>query len=63
LDRDGYLYLIFQEADSQKGTTACERIKKKLEGEFEDVKISFSMAVFPEDGESPEALFKKVREG
>jgi signal transduction histidine kinase len=61
LDKDGYLYCIFQETDSRKGKAACERIKKKLEGAFEDVKISFSMAVFPEDGESPEALFKKVR--
>jgi hypothetical protein len=63
LDRDGYLYVIFQETDSNKGKTACERLKKELEGVFEDVKISFSVAVFPEDGESPDALFKKVREG
>ncbi|MCK5195418.1 MAG: hypothetical protein KAQ71_16520, partial [Desulfobulbaceae bacterium] len=61
LDMDGYLYFIFQEADSHKGKAAIERIKNKLEDVFEDVKISFSMAGYPEDGESPEALFKKVR--
>jgi PAS domain S-box-containing protein len=63
MDKDGYLYFIFQETDSHKGKAACKRIKNELEGVFEDVKISFSMAVFPEDGESPEAIFKKVREG
>ena len=60
-DKDGYLYFIFQETDFHKGKAACERLKRKLEGEFEDVKISFSMAVFPEDGASPDALFRKVR--
>jgi hypothetical protein len=59
--RDGYLYFIFQEADSQKGKAVCDRLKKKLEGVFEDVKISFSMAVFPEDGETPEKLMEKVQ--
>ena len=32
-DRDGYLYLIFQETDSHKGKTAIDRIKKELKVE------------------------------
>jgi len=60
-DKDGYLYFIFQEIDSHKGKAACERLKNKLEGVFEDVKISFPMAIFPEDGESPDTLLRKVR--
>ncbi|MBW2103274.1 MAG: hypothetical protein JRH05_11490 [Deltaproteobacteria bacterium] len=61
-DRDGRLYLILQETDRHEAIIVCER----LAGMFSTVlklkggEISYEPAVFPEDGESVEALLGRV---
>jgi|GEM_PF-654724 len=61
-DADGYWYVILLEAGRKKAKAACDRVARKLENMLDGRKVFFSMAAFPEDGESPEALLNKVRE-
>jgi len=60
MDKDGYIYLILQGVDRQKAKAACDRFKKKLESVLVGLTVSCSMATFPEDGETQEALMRKV---
>jgi len=60
IDEDGNVYLILQETDEARARVACDRLRKKMEGMLEGVKVSYSTATFPEDGEIPEELIRKV---
>ena len=63
MDMEGNIYLILQETDREGAKLSCDRFAKKLERIIEGQKISFSMATFPEDGESSEELFREVQHG
>ncbi|MBW1734979.1 MAG: PAS domain S-box protein [Deltaproteobacteria bacterium] len=62
-DQEGYLYLVFQETDERGAEIVCRRFVEMLERETGEEKISFSWAIFPEDGESAKELLEKVRAG
>jgi len=59
-DKHGHIYLILQETDRNGAKIVCDRFVKKLESILEGREVSYSMATFPEDGESSEALLRKV---
>ena len=60
VDEEGNINLILHEIDRQKAQAVCVRFKKRLEDRLGNNKISFSLAIYPEDAESPEGLLKKV---
>ncbi|MDY6935898.1 MAG: PAS domain S-box protein [Spirochaetota bacterium] len=60
IDNEGDINLILQEINIQKAKSACIRFKRKLEKAIDGLTVSFSLAAFPEDGEEPERLLKKV---
>ncbi len=60
-DRNGNFYLILQCADHEKAEIACSRFTKKIESLLDGLSLSYSMAAFPEDAESPETLMRKVK--
>lgn len=62
-DKKGDIYLVMQGADRAKVKVACNRLIKKIKSMFEGLEISYSTATFPEDGETPDAILKKVRKG
>ena len=58
---DGALYvLILHGADENAAQVALDRLKKQIESKIEDIKISWTIATFPEDGQSTEALIRRV---
>ena len=58
---DGTLYLmILHGADENAAQVALDRLKKQIESKIEDIKISWTIARFPEDGQSTEALIRRV---
>ena len=60
IDNAGYVYLIFQETSPEKANAACSRLKNKIEGMIEGLKVSYSIAAFPQDGNTPKAIMKKI---
>jgi PAS domain S-box-containing protein len=63
MDKGGDVYLVMQGTDRAKVKVACNRLIKKIKSMFEGLGISYSTATFPEDGETPDAILKKVRKG
>ncbi len=63
MDKGGDVYLVMQGTDREKIKVACNRLIKKIKYMFEGLEISYSTATFPEDGETPDAILKKVRKG
>ena len=61
MDKWGNVYLVIQGTDGEKIKVACNRLIKKMKSMFEGLEISYSTATFPEDGDTPEAIIKKVR--
>ncbi len=61
MDKDGHIYLIITETDMENAKGACERFKNTMERVLKGQRVSCSMAAFPEDGESAEAILKKVK--
>lgn len=61
MDKGGDVYLVIQGTDREKIKVACNRLIKKMKSMFEGLEISYSTATFPEDGDTPEAIIKKVR--
>ncbi|MCD6295891.1 MAG: GAF domain-containing protein, partial [Deltaproteobacteria bacterium] len=57
------IYLILQETDRNGAKTVCDRLAKKLGGMLDGEKAPYAVAVFPEDGESADALLRKVEIG
>ena len=62
LSTDDYrnLYLVFHDADSQRGRAASARVRGQVERSVKGLQVDCSLAVFPKDGESPELLLSKV---
>jgi hypothetical protein len=58
--KNGNIILIFQEENQEKIKIACERISKAIESAFKDIKASYLMATFPQDGETIEELLGKA---
>ena len=52
--------MIFQEENQEKTKIACDRISMAIEGAFDDLKVSYSTATFPQDGETIGELLKNV---
>lgn len=61
MDESGDLCLIIQESDLPGSHALCERIIKALEGMDMGLKISYAVAIYPEDGGTAEELMKKVQ--
>ena len=61
IDKRGDVYWAVEGTDGGKVKVACNRLIKKIKSMFEGLEISSSIATFPEDGETPEAIIKKVR--
>jgi len=60
IDEDGNIYFILQETGQQAAEGVCERHAHELKQASGDLNISYVMAAYPEDGDSPEALLGKV---
>jgi len=60
MDKDGYIYLILRETGQGKTKLACNRLRTKMQGMIEGLKVSSSMATFPQDGKTAKALIKKA---
>jgi PAS domain S-box-containing protein len=58
--KNGNIILIFQEENQEKIKIACERISKAIESAFKNIKASYLMATFPQDGETIEELLGKA---
>ena len=58
----GSIYLLLKGTDRNQAKVACDRFAKKLESVHEGRKVSYSMATFPEDGETSDKLIEKVVE-
>ena len=61
MDKDGYAYLIFQDTTREGAKAACERLTERMGDLIQDRKDSYSIAVFPQDGDTAEALIRKVK--
>ena len=61
MDKDGHIYLILTETDRENAEVACERSKKTLEGVLKGQRVSYTVATYPKDGESAEAILRKVK--
>jgi hypothetical protein len=61
MDKDGYVYLIFQDTTREGAKAACERLTERMGDLIQDRKDSYSIAVFPQDGDTAEALIRKVK--
>jgi PAS domain S-box-containing protein len=59
MDESGHFYLILQESDLPQSHALCERMIKAAEGMGMGLKISYGVAIYPEDGGTPEELMKK----
>ena len=60
MDEKGHLFLILQDTGSKGANVICERILKNAETMIEGIKLSCVKAVFPNDGETPEALMERL---
>jgi len=60
IDKDGNFHLILQEESQERTKVVSDRVKKTIERILEGIKVTYSMAVFPKDGETLEALVRKV---
>lgn len=60
VDKNGNIYLILQDTTKKKAIRACERFKKRLEDGEDNMEVYFSMATFPDDGDTPEELINKM---
>jgi hypothetical protein len=60
MDESGHFYLILQESALPQSHAVCERMIKAAEGKGMGLKISYAVAIYPEDGGTPEELMKKV---
>lgn len=60
IDINNNLYLILQGTKYEEAKGVCDRIIQKIENMIEGLKISYSLASFPEDGKTPEALLGKL---
>jgi signal transduction histidine kinase len=59
IDNAGYVYLIFQETSPEKANATCSRLKNKIEGMIEGMKVSYSIAAFPQNGNTAKVIMKK----
>jgi len=59
-DEDGNIYFILQETGRQAAEVVCERHVHELKRAYGDLNVSYAMATYPEDGDTPEALLGKV---
>ena len=62
IDINKVVFLILTEIDKKNAELVCHRLKEKMINLFDDLPIIYSIASFPEDGESPELLFQKVQQ-
>lgn len=60
MKKSGQVYLILQDAECEKAKIVCARLKRKIESVLESLKVSWRTVTFPEDGETPEELIRKV---
>ena len=60
MDESGHLCLIIQESSPREPHAACERIIRAVE-EKVGMGLSYAVAIYPEDGGTPEELMKKVQ--
>lgn len=60
MDINNNLYLILQGTNHEGAKGVCDRIIQKIENMIEGLKISYSLASFPEDGKTPAALLGKL---
>ena len=58
-DPDGQDCLVLLETNLDGATVLCERVRKKLEAEL-GLRTSYSLATFPDDGKTAEALLGKL---
>ncbi len=61
IGENGCIYLILQDMDRQRAKKTCARIAEKLESILDGQRIDFSTATFPQDGETPDILIKRIR--
>ena len=59
----GEICLILQETDRNRAKTVCDRFSGKLGNMLDGRDVPYTVAVFPEDGKSAEALLRKVEMG
>jgi PAS domain S-box-containing protein len=59
----GYIYLVLQETGKQQARAVCDRFRRTTESVLKDAKVLCSIATLPEDGETAEALLRKVGKG
>ncbi len=57
---DGSIYLILLETDGRKAEIVCERLLEKMKNMLEGREFLFAVASFPENGESTDALLRKM---
>ncbi len=60
IDKNGNFNLILQEENQERTEVVCDRLKKTIERMLEGIKAMYSMANFPQDGETLEALIRKI---
>jgi PAS domain S-box-containing protein len=61
MDESGHLYLILQESHLPESHAVCQRMVKTAEAMGMGLGISYAVAIYPEDGGTPEELMKKVQ--
>jgi two-component sensor histidine kinase len=59
LDQKGDVLGIMRNIDKETAGIICQRLKKKIEELLQDVTLSYSIAMFPEDGLTLKELIKK----
>lgn len=60
IDKYDCMNIVLLGADRKQANIACDQFKKKIASVVGGSEVPYSMAVFPADGETPEALLAKM---
>lgn len=57
---EGGKYAVLLDTDSSGAETVCRRLRERLESQHEGAQLFVSIATYPQDGQTAEALLKKA---
>jgi len=60
IDKKGIVYIIFQNVGSNEAKAICNRLARQIWHVFDNLKVSWKIAAYPKDGDTPKMLFNKI---